>query len=115
MKLFAALYLDEDVNVLVGTLLIAQGFDVVNARDEGMLGKSDEEQLAHTIKLDRCILTHNRSDFETIHTEYISIGKTHAGIMLARRRQTAYEIVKRVVLILNKLTADEITGQILCV
>ena len=108
MKLFAALYLDEDVNVLVGTLLIAQGFDVVNARDEGMLGKSDEEQLAHAIKLDR-------SDFETIHTEYISIGRTHAGIMLARRRQTAYEIVKRVVLILNKLTADEITGQILCV
>jgi hypothetical protein len=36
MKLFAELYLDEDVSVLVAALLRARGFDVITARDEGM-------------------------------------------------------------------------------
>ena len=36
-SLFIRLYLDEDVNVLVGDLLNARGFDALTVRDAGQL------------------------------------------------------------------------------
>jgi hypothetical protein len=47
MKLFATLYLDEDVDLLMAKLLSARRLDVRTARDEAMLGRSDEEQVAY--------------------------------------------------------------------
>ena len=44
MKLFAEVYLDEDVSVLIGTLLQARGFNAHTARDEEMLGEDDPGQ-----------------------------------------------------------------------
>jgi hypothetical protein len=41
MKLFAEVYLDEDVSVLIATLLQARGFKAMTARDEGLLGQDD--------------------------------------------------------------------------
>ncbi len=49
MKLFAELYLDEDVSVLLATLLRARGFAVTTAHAEGMLHRSDAEQLARRL------------------------------------------------------------------
>lgn len=41
MRLFAELYLDEDVSALVVVLLRARGFDAITARDSSMLGQDD--------------------------------------------------------------------------
>lgn len=41
--LFIALYLDEDVNVLVAALLRARGYDVLTTREEGRLAASDAD------------------------------------------------------------------------
>jgi predicted nuclease of predicted toxin-antitoxin system len=46
-RLFAWLYLDEDVPVQVAEILRGHGYDVRTARDGGMLGTSDSEQLAY--------------------------------------------------------------------
>jgi predicted nuclease of predicted toxin-antitoxin system len=67
MKLFAELYLDEDVSALVATLLRARGFNVTTAREQALLGRDDAEQLAHAVSLGRCIFTHNRIHFERLH------------------------------------------------
>ncbi len=112
MKLFATSYLDEDVSALVATLLRVRGLDVTTAREENMLGKSDEEQLACAVSLNRCLLTHNRGDFEKLHTDYMTSGKQHAGIIIANRR-SPYEIARRVAILLDTLTADEIENQLL--
>ena len=69
MKLFATLYTDEDVSVLVANLLRSRGFNVTTSLEQGMLGKSDQDQLIYTAKVDRCLLTHNRVDFERLHLE----------------------------------------------
>ena len=45
------LYTDEDVDVLTKPLLKAKGFTVFTTLDEGMLGKTDREQLDHAIEL----------------------------------------------------------------
>lgn len=114
MKLFAALYLDEDVSVFVATLLQARGLDVTTAREQDMLGESDETQLAFASSMGRCILTHNRLDFEKLHTHYVATGKRHAGILIASRRDP-YELTRRVTILCDSLTADEIANQLLYV
>jgi hypothetical protein len=61
MKLFADIYLDEDVSVLVAVLLRGRGLDAVTAVAEGMLGQDDSAQLARAASMARCVVTHNRS------------------------------------------------------
>ncbi len=114
MKLFATLYLDEDVSVLVATLLAARGLDVTTAREQQILGKADDEQLVYAESLGRCLLTHNRVDFELLHAEYVTGGRQHSGIIIATRT-SAYTIAGRVATLLDTLTADEITNQLLYV
>lgn len=67
MKLFAELYLDEDVSALTAILLRGRGLNVVTALAEHTLGQDDAAQLAHAAALGRCIITHNRLDFEQLH------------------------------------------------
>jgi hypothetical protein len=57
------------------------------------------------------LLTHNRADFEALHRAYIEGGRHHAGILIAVRHP-AYEIVRRLLLILNAVTADEMRDQV---
>ena len=64
-----ALYLDEDVSVVVAAILRARGFVVVTARDIGQLGLSDSEQLAYAAQAGLVLLTHNRVDFDRLHRE----------------------------------------------
>ena len=110
-SLFICLYLDEDVHVLVADLLNAKGFDVLTTRDAGQLQASDEEQLAYAISQKRAFLTHNRSDFEALTQSYFDAERKHYGVILAFRR-SPQEIVRRLLLILNRVTADEMENQV---
>jgi predicted nuclease of predicted toxin-antitoxin system len=64
MKIFASLYTDEDIANLVATLLKTRGLDVLTTLDAGMTGYSDDRQLAYAVSEERCLLTHNRVDFD---------------------------------------------------
>jgi predicted nuclease of predicted toxin-antitoxin system len=110
-RLFIELYLDEDVNVLVADLLQGRGFVATSTRDVGNLGKSDEEQLAYAASQRKTLLTHNRHDFEALARDYASAGKTHYGIILAVRNPP-YEIVRRLMRILDQVPADEMQNQV---
>lgn len=111
MKLFATLYIDEDVSVLVATLLQAHGVDVITTRDQKMLGQQDHEQLAFAATQRRCFLTHNRDHFLALHLQYIAEAKRHSGIIIAVKRN-AYELAERIGTLFNRMTADEIENQI---
>ncbi len=110
-RLFIELYLDEDVSVVIADLLRARGFSVMTTHDAGKLGKSDEEQLAHAVGLQKTFLTHNRADFEKLAQEYFASGKAHYGIIIAVRRPPR-EIVRRLLSFLNQVTAEEMMGQL---
>lgn len=114
MKLFAQVYLDEDVSVLIKTLLRARGFDAITAHDEGMLAQDDAVHLAHATSLERCIVTHNRVHFERLHRENLAANRKHCGIIIASRR-SPYEMARRLAVLLNTLAADEIENQLLYV
>lgn len=106
------LYLDEDVSVVVATMLRARGFEVVTALDTGQLGRSDSEQLTFGTVAGRVLITHNRVDFERLHREWLEAGRPHAGIIIARRRSPR-ELVARVGQLLSRLTAQDFANQLL--
>jgi hypothetical protein len=111
-RLFAAVYLDEDVSVLVGELLRSRGVEAWTARDAGNLGLSDAAQLEYAASREMTVLTHNRGDFETLHQRYLAQGLTHWGIIVAGRR-SPYDVMERVLRLLNWLSADELRGHLL--
>ena len=110
-RLFIELYLDEDVSVLVAELLRARGFVAITTREAGRIQKSDAEQLVYAINQRKTLLTHNRADFEALAKEYFTAGKMHYGIIVAVRRPPT-EMARRLWLILNRVTSDEMQNQL---
>jgi hypothetical protein len=110
-RLFIEVYLDEDVDVLVANLVRARGFRATTTREAGRLGSSDAEQLAYAVARRMALVTHNRHHFEALARQYSDGGQTHYGIILALRRPP-YELARRLLLILNQVTADEMQDQV---
>ena len=110
-RLFIELYLDEDVSVLVADSLRGRGFVATTTRDEGQLQNTDIEQLAYAISQRKTLLTHNRADFQALAQAHADAGKTHYGIILAVRNPP-HELVRRLMRILNHVTADEMENEL---
>ena len=81
--MIALLYTDEDMSALVATLLKSRGFDVTTVPEQDTLGRTDREQLEFATSLRRCLITHNRIDFEKLHLLYIRENKQHSGIIIS--------------------------------
>jgi predicted nuclease of predicted toxin-antitoxin system len=111
-KLFIEIYLDEDVNVLIATLIRSRGFAVKTTPETGNLGRTDIEQFEFAKSQKFALLTHNRVDFEKIAQEHFESNKTHYGLIIAARHPPR-EIVQRLLKILNTFTADEMKNQII--
>lgn len=106
------LYIDEDVDVLIATVLCSRGYDAVTTVESGNRGGADELQLRAATKSGRSIVTHNRVDFERLATELFERGESHAGIIIAQRRPP-YEIVSRLLPVLATRNAAEMVDQLL--
>lgn len=106
----AHLYFDEDVSVVVAAILRARGFEVVTTRESGV-GLPDAEQLAFAARAGRALLTHNRSDFERLHREWLETGRAHAGIIIARRRLPR-DLAAMFGRLLGRLSAESFKNQL---
>ena len=111
-ELFIAIYLDEDVHVLVAPLLRQRNCRAITARDAGQLGKSDPEQLDYASIHGMTIVTHNRGDFEALHRRYLAADQTHAGILIAMDNRP-YILARRILSAWDMFTADEMRNQLL--
>lgn len=109
--LFIALYLDEDVDVLLADLVRARGFAATTTQEAGQRVNDDPTQLAYAVSQQKTLLTHNRADFEALSQQYFDEAKPHFGILIAVRRPV-YDLARRVLLILNAVTADEMANQV---
>lgn len=107
MSIFASLYTDEDISALVATLLRSRGLDITTVPEQATLGKTDSEQLEFAVSIGRCIVTHNRVDFERLHLQFIEEGREHCGIIVVPQKN-AYEVAQRVGILVNALTIDSI-------
>jgi predicted nuclease of predicted toxin-antitoxin system len=113
-RLFARLYLDEDVHVRIARIVRGHGFSVRTTRGENMLGATDAEQLAFAADQSHVVVTHNRTDFEELARQYYEEGRSHAGIICAVRRPPR-DCATRLLALLNDRTASEFENHLLYV
>jgi hypothetical protein len=81
------LYFDEDsMDHRLVRALRARGMDVTTALDENMIDRADAEHLDYATQQGRVLFSFNRGDFYAWHTQYLSQGKSHTGIILANQQ-----------------------------
>lgn len=84
-----ALYLDENVHPEIAARLRAEGYDVLTAKELGLLGAADEVHLAYAAGSERILFTHDMKDFRVIATRWAAEQRLHSGIVYSRRRPPA--------------------------
>jgi uncharacterized protein with PIN domain len=98
-------YADENVDRAVARGLRRRGVDILTAAEVGMLGRSDEEQLAYAMSDGRVLVTQD-DDFLTLAAD----GRSHAGIVYAPQRTSIGHIVRGLLLIQQVIPAEDMVG-----
>jgi hypothetical protein len=109
--LFIRLFLDEDVQRGVTAALRVRHYDALSVHDIGRWGLSDAEQLAYAAANQRALFTFNALDFLRLHREWIGTGQSHWGIVVSEQLPVG-EATRRLLRLLNRVTADEMRDQI---
>ena len=111
LPLFIRLYLDEDVHKRLANGLRLRNFDVFSVHDTGCNGLSDRDQLAYAVQEQRALFTYNILDYLQLHLECLELGQEHFGIIVSDQ-QPIGETMRRLLNLLNQITADEARNQI---
>ena len=109
-----SLYLDEDIQTkgLVQSLR-EHGVDVVVAWEVGMRQRDDDAQLALASSQGRVLYGYNVKDYFRIHAEWLTQGKSHAGIILVKQQTYSIgEELRRLLRLMAAKSADEMKNQI---
>jgi hypothetical protein len=102
------LYIDEDsMDQSFLQALRARGVDVRTAFDDGMVGHADDEQLRWATSQQRVLYSFNVGDFFQLHTAVITVGETHAGIILVQQQRYSVGDQMRAVLKVMAATSAE--------
>ncbi len=108
------LYLDEDsMSRSLVQALRARGIDVATALDAQMIERSDRDHLDYATAQGRVLYSFNVADFYLLHTQYLSQGKCHAGIVLAhQQRYTIGEQMRRLLRLIASLSAEDMKDHV---
>ena len=101
-------HLDEQVEGSIGEGLKRRNIDVTTTPEAGLLGASDEEQLAFAMLQQRVIFTQD-DDFLAIHQQ----GVEHCGIVYSHQNSRSIgEIVRGLILIWEVLEPSEMENHV---
>jgi hypothetical protein len=107
------LYLDEDsMNRALLLALRQRNIDVITVNEVQTQGLTDEAQLLWASTNGRAICTYNVRDFSQLHQQFLSSGRSHAGIILMRQ---SFSIGKRLYglsILVASMTAEDIQNQV---
>ncbi len=59
------------------------------------------------------LLTHNRIDYERLQAEGLRDQRPHAGILIANRRASDFDLARRIMTVLDRFTPKEIANHLL--
>ena len=107
---YIQVYTDEDMYGTLARALRERGYDALSTPEAENTGQTDDEQLRYAIAQQRAIVTFNVADFVQLHTEYLHANIAHCGIIVSKRVPIG-EVVKRMLHLLNSLTADEMRNR----
>jgi len=100
------LYFDEDAPEAIAKALRLRGYDVVTVKEAARKGMTDIDQLNYASSENRVILTFNVADFCKIHSEFITKGLNHCGIILSKQLPIGV-IVKALLRLLPDITPEK--------
>jgi predicted nuclease of predicted toxin-antitoxin system len=101
-------HLDEVCDPRIAVALRQRGIDVSTAKENGLLGASDEGHLAFAWSQARIIVTHD-ADFLRLH----AAGGEHFGIIFSRpRARPLGELIRLLVLLWELVEPDEMRGHV---
>lgn len=93
--------------------LRARGIDVLTALEAGMIERTDEEHLEYATTHGRVLYSFNVGDFYRIHSDYLSEGRSHAGIILARQqRYSVGEQMRGLLQLIAAKSAEEMQNRV---
>jgi hypothetical protein len=99
-------FTDEDMQGAIAGLLRAAGFDALATPEANRLGESDPSQLLWATQEGRVLTTYNVSDFARLHSEWVTQGLHHAGIVVSRQRPIG-DAFRRLLHLAQTLSAEE--------
>jgi hypothetical protein len=108
------IYIDEDAmdSDLVAALR-SRGVNVITAVDAGLVEMADEQQLAFATEHGCVLYTFNVSDFYRLHTQWVSAGREHGGIILApQQRYSVGEQLRRILRLRATVTAASMRNHV---
>ena len=101
-------HLDENVSHAIAEGLRRRGIDVTTTPEAGMIGLSDEEQIAFATTKERVIFTQD--------TDFLRMSRTgihHNGIIYCQQKsRTIGDIVRGITLIWEYLEPEEMTNKV---
>ena len=107
-------YLDEDVqSAAVIEALRSRDMVVLTTTEAEMTASTDEEQLLFAIARGMVLATCNVSDFYRIHTEWLSSGREHLGIIIiAQQKWGPGELAQRIIRLLSSVSGGDMRGRL---
>jgi len=110
-SVFAKVFLDEDVDLIVADIIRSHGFYAIATQEVDRKRSPDDDQLIYAAENDYVILTHNRGDFERLALKYFDENRSHAGIVISVQRPPK-DVARSMVRVLSLYTAESIKNQI---
>ena len=108
------LYLDEDAQrTSLAQSLHQHGVDVLTTSEAEQISEPDESQLAFAASAGRAIYTYNVGDYLVLHTEYLTQGENHSGIIIGEQGRFGIgEQMRRLLRIVEAKSAEEMQNHI---
>ena len=100
-------YRDERVAGAIATGLRSRGIGVLTVPDAGALGAADDVQLARALAEQRVFFTRD-ADFLSL----VGQAQTHAGLVYTPRQTSIGYTIRRLLLIHQVYTAEDMIGKI---
>jgi len=104
-------YADENVKAAIVAGLRRNGMDIVTAQERGQR-ETDDVILLETAASEGRLLLSNDTDFLRIHSEWLGIGRSHAGIVYWPQRMPIGEAIRRLLAYSLGSSPDEVVGTV---
>ena|SRR5712691_5334960 len=88
-------FIDQHVRAAIAVGLRSRGVDVVTVQERGLCGTDDNSLLAMATSEGRLMVTEDK-DFHNYHGQWMTAGRTHAGIAFMRPRLSIGEAIRRI-------------------
>ena len=96
------------MSIALGNALRKQGIDILTVQGAKMVERKDLEQLEYATSQHRVLSTYNAKDFYKLHTQFLELGRHHAGlILIPQQTYSIGELTRRLLNLTTALTAED--------